>query len=339
MDYGQLILSGNGARVFVNSPKDNDETQFLVTTAHSSVIITGLTIEGFNIAIDNKGALNIFNSIFINNRVDYLKKSDYGGAIVNNKGGLLTVYNTTFKDNYAKYGGAVYNLGTAKVIDCIFIDNKGYDNKNVNVDIYNHNASVSIICIGDSPNVIDHFPMAAWKQKVITAAILTGVTIFSAGAGFGISTAIASAAQLVGWAVGAGIGAIGGTVDAIIYSNDNQDYSQFLNRVKDGVVIGISAASLGMAIHAAINYKPQAKSTSSPIEESTNSPIDESTAEFLNSLDNDIQKFMYDERTNLKDLDAIIIKESKANEVIQVAKEVAEDVAKDSFRFSYELDK
>ena len=267
MDYGQLILSGNGARVFVNSPKDNDETQFLVTTAHSSVIITGLTIEGFNIAIDNKGALNIFNSIFINNRVDYLKKSDYGGAIVNNKGGLLTVYNTTFKDNYAKYGGAVYNLGTAKVIDCMFINNKGYDNKNVNVDIYNHNASVSLISIGDSPNVIDHFPMAAWKQKVITAAILTGVAIVSAGAGFGISTAIASAAQLVSLAVGAGIGAIGGTVDAIIYSVDNQDYSQFLNRVKDGVVIGISAASLGMAMRAVINYKPAVKPSTYTLEE------------------------------------------------------------------------
>ena len=44
---------------------------------------------------------------------------------------------------------------------------------------------------------------------------------------------------------------------------------------------------------------------------------------------------MYDERTNLKDLDAIIVKESKVNGVVQVAKEVA----KDSFKFSYELDK
>ena len=69
-----MIFSGNGARVFVNSPKDNDETQFLVTTSRSSVIITGLTIEGFNIAIDNKGALNIVDSSFINNRVDYVKK-------------------------------------------------------------------------------------------------------------------------------------------------------------------------------------------------------------------------------------------------------------------------
>ena len=254
MDYGQLLLGGNGARVFVNSPKDNDETQFLVTTAHSSVIIAGLTIEGFNIAIDNKGALNIIDSSFINNRVDYVKKNDYGGAIVNEKGGLLTVYNTTFKDNYAKYGGAIYNLGTAKVIDCMFIDNKGYNNKNINVDIYNHNASVSIICIGNSPNVIDHFPMATWKQKAITAGIMAGVTIISAGAGFGISLAISSAVQVVGWAIGVGIGAIGGTIDAVIYSTDNQDYSQFAERVKDGVVTGIRAASFGMAIGSYMNY-------------------------------------------------------------------------------------
>ena len=254
MDYGQLMLSGNGARVFVNSPKDNDETQFLVTTSRSSVIIAGLTIEGFNIAIDNKGALNIVDTSFINNRVDYMKKNDYGGAIVNNKGASLTVYNTTFKDNYAKYGGAIYNLGTAQVIDCIFADNKGYDNKNVNADIYNHNASVSIISIGDSPNVIDHFPMAAWKQKAITAAILTGVTVISAGAGFGISLAVSSAAQVVGWAIGVGIGAIGGTLDAAIYSSDNQDYSQFAERVKDGVITGIRAASFGMAIGSYMNY-------------------------------------------------------------------------------------
>ena len=120
-------------------------------------------------------------------------------------------------------------------------------------------------------------------------------------------------------AVGAGIGAIGGTVDAIIYSNDNQDYSQFLNRVEEGVVIGISAASLGMAIRAAIDYKP----------------LDKSTREFLDSLDNDIQKFMYDERTNLNDLDRMVVKHEKAEKIIQVAKEAAND----SFRFSNELAK
>lgn len=220
-----------------------------------------------------------------------MKKNDYGGAIVNDKGGLLTVYNTTFKDNYAKYGGAIYNLGTAKVIDCLFVDNKGYDNKDINMDIYNHNASASIISIGDSPKMTDHFPMATWKQKVITGAILTAVAVFSAGAGFGISAAVASAAQLVSWAVGIGIGAIGGSIDAIIYSIDNQDYSQFMSRVRDGVVVGISAASLGMAVHAVINYKPL-------------------SVEIDGTLDNDIQRFIYGEGTNIDDLDKVVLDDS-----------------------------
>ncbi|WP_295609632.1 right-handed parallel beta-helix repeat-containing protein [uncultured Methanobrevibacter sp.] len=315
IDYGELIFSGNGARVFVNSPKDNDETQFLVTTSRSSVIITGLTIEGFNIAIENKGALNIVDSSFINNRVDYIKKKDYGGAIVNNKGALLTGYNTTFKDNYAKYGGAIYNLGTAKVLACMFVDNKGYDNKNINVDIYNHNASVSIITIGDSPNVINHFPMAAWKQKAITAIIMTTVAVVSGGAGLGVSAAVASGAQLVGLAIGIGVGAMGGTLDAFIYSNDNQDYGQFLNRVKDGVLIGIRAATLGMAINNVITYGSHVPNTDEALIEKT----DVSVHEFLSSAEyNAAQKFLYNERVSFHDIDNII-------------------AADDSFKFSNEL--
>ena len=315
IDYGELIFSGNGARVFVNSPKDNDETQFLVTTSRSSVIITGLTIEGFNIAIDNKGALNIVDSSFINNRVDYVKKKDYGGAIVNNKGALLTSYNTTFKNNYAKYGGAIYNLGTAKVLACMFVDNKVYNNKNINVDIYNHNASVSIISIGDSPNVINHFPMAAWKQKAITAIIMTIVAVAYGGAGLGVSAAVASGAQLVGLAIGIGVGAMGGTLDTFIYSNDNQDYGQFLNRVKDGVLIGIRAATLGMAIHNVITYGSHVPNTDEALIEKT----DASVHEFLNSADyNSAQKFLYDERVSFNDIDNII-------------------AADNSFRFSEEI--
>ena len=171
------------------------------------------------------------------------------------------------------------------------------------MDIYNHNASVSIISIGDSPNVIDHFPMAAWKQKAITAAILTGVTIISAGAGFGVSAAISSAAQLVGWAIGAGVGAIGGTVDAIIYSTDNQDYSQFMNRVRDGVVIGISAASLGMAIHNVINYKPS-EFKSNEFDPTNIKPGEYNPSDFLNpEAYNGAEKFLYDENVQVGDID------------------------------------
>ncbi len=175
------------------------------------------------------------------------------------------------------------------------------------MDIYNHNASASIISIGGSPKVTDHFPMATWKQKVITGAILTGVALFSAGAGLGISAAITSGAQLVSWVVGIGIGAIGGSIDAMIYSIDNQDYSQFKYRVRDGIVVGISAASLGMAIRAVINYKPLSVEIN---QEQSSVEIYDSPQEFLKSLDNNIQRFLYDERTNINDLDNVFVDDS-----------------------------
>ena len=120
----------------------------------------GLTIEGFNIAIENKGSLTITNSTFNNNRVDYKFKSDYGGAIVNN--GVLNVLNCTFTGNYAKYGGAIYNTGTSKVIMSVFSDNTGYSsvpNLKTKIDIYNNDVplktlSYSAILITTMKNIL-----------------------------------------------------------------------------------------------------------------------------------------------------------------------------------------
>ena len=123
-DYGLLLLNGAGAKVFVQNPKKDDTTQFLTVASRGNVRINGLTIDGFNIAIENSGTLLISNSIFNNNRVDYNFKKDYGGAIVNNA--KLTVFNTTFTNNYAKYGGAIYNTGTAVIIMSTFSSNTGF---------------------------------------------------------------------------------------------------------------------------------------------------------------------------------------------------------------------
>lgn len=135
-NYGTLILNGNDARIYVQNSKDNDDTQFLVTKSRSSVYIINLTIQGFNIAIENLGAVNIFNCHFNYNCVDYMKKEDYGGAIVN-KGGSITIFNSSFTGNYAKYAGAIYNKATLSVVMSNFANNHAYSSKN-NVDIYNH---------------------------------------------------------------------------------------------------------------------------------------------------------------------------------------------------------
>lgn len=238
IDYCQLILVGNGARIFVSSPKDNDDTQFLVTTRHSSVIMTGLTVEGYNIAINNGGALNILNSSFINNRVDYIIQKDYGGAIFNDEGATLTIFNSTFTGNYAKYGGAIYNKGISKAIISTFSNNTGYNSKS-DVDIYNHKASTTVVSVGNSLKMIDHFPMPAWKQWVIEGAIHLGITILASSCGF--ATASISLAHAINTLIGIGVGAIGGTIHGLIYSNDNQDYSTMLNKIIAGISVGMAS--------------------------------------------------------------------------------------------------
>lgn len=248
LNYGQLILSANGARIYVSSPKSNDETQFLKTDSRSSVTIIGLTLEGFNIAIDNSGGLNIFNSTFNNNRVDYVKKSDYGGAIVNGESGSITIFNSSFSGNYAKYGGAIYNTGTVQIIISNFRDNVGYNSKS-NVDIYNHKSSSSIISVKNQPVVVDNFPMAAWRQDLLEAGITLAITAVTAGVTWGISAAGVAAAHFINTLVGAGIGAVGGLAHGFIYSNDNHDYSEFADKLIHGISTGINAVAFGEAIN------------------------------------------------------------------------------------------
>ncbi len=242
-DYGNLILNGNGAKIFVQNQKDNDETQFLVTKKRSSVFINNLTIQGFNIAIENKGSVNIFNSYLNNNKVDYNVKKDYGGAIVNE--GSLLIYNSTFTNNYAKYAGAIYNnKGTLNIIISNFANNRGYSSKS-NVDVYNQESAASIISTKSYPSVTDHFPRAAWQQDLIETGVTLGITVITAGISSGISYAGIQAAHFVNMLVGTIVGTAGGLVNAITYSVDNHDYSQFASRLLSGINDGVCAVAYG----------------------------------------------------------------------------------------------
>ena len=242
-DYGNFILNGNGAKIFVQNQNDNDETRFLVTKKRSSVFINNLTIQGFNIAIENKGTVCIFNSHMNNNKVDYNSKKDYGGAIVNE--GSVLIYNSTFADNYAKYAGAIYNnKGSLTIVISDFFNNKGYSAKS-NVDVYNQESSASIISVKSYPSVSDHFPRPAWQQDLIETSITLGVTLITAGISSGISYAGIQAAHFINMLVGTIVGSVGGLVNAITYSVDNHDYSQFASRLLKGINDGVSAVAYG----------------------------------------------------------------------------------------------
>ena len=242
-NYGTLILNGNDASIYVQNSKDNDDTQFLVTKSRSSVYINNLTIQGFNIAIENLGAVNIFNCHFNYNCVDYMKKEDYGGAIVN-KGGSITIFNSSFTGNYAKYAGAIYNKATLSVVMSNFANNPAYSSKN-NVDIYNHETSATIMSLNSYPSVVDHYPMAAWKKDLLETGITLSITIITMGISCGITHAAIESAHMINMLVGTIVGTAGGLANAITYSVDNQDYSQFASRLFNGINDGLAAVTYG----------------------------------------------------------------------------------------------
>lgn len=247
MDYGKLILNGNGARIFVSNPKDSDETKFLKTTARSTVNIVNMSISGFNIAITNLGTVIITNSSFYNNKADYHFKEDYGGAIVNK--GILNVYNTTFSGNYAKYGGAIYTTGPTHFLICNFTDNYGYNSKS-NVDIYNKQGSIEIVSISSiMPKTVQKNPMSAWRHEVLQGAIILTTLAATMGSSWAISATGIAAANLIATGAGALIGGSFGALEGLIYSHDHQDYRQFWATVLRGVANGISFVPYGTAIN------------------------------------------------------------------------------------------
>ncbi len=249
-DYGLLLINGEGARIFVQNPHDSDTTQFLTIAQRGNVYLNNLIIEGFNIAIENSGKLTITNCVFNNNKADYNHKEDYGGAIVNK--GILNVFNSTFKNNYAKYGGAIFNKGTTKVIMSIFLDNTGYSSvKNLGnkIDIYNDDGSLEdVIIFGKDHRNYEKHPMASWRKDMLQSGFLVLTAAVTAGAGWYIAATATTLAPLISMGVNAAIGGILGGVYGAIYANDHHDYSNFWSDVLKGVGRGLQFSPFGGAI-------------------------------------------------------------------------------------------
>jgi hypothetical protein len=246
-DYGLLLINGAGSKVFVQNPHDDDTTQFLTIASRGNVQINGLTIEGFNIAIENSGKLLILNTLFNINKADYKFKADYGGAIVNK--GSMTVINSTFTNNYAKYAGAIYSAGNAVILVSTFSNNKGY-HESKNVDIYNKDGSIDdIIISGPEHSYIEQHPMASWKMDLIESGVLIATMIITANVGYSMAAAGFAYAGLVSLFAGAGIGGALGTILGAVYTSEYQDPSLFWKGVLKGVSNGLKVASFGGAAY------------------------------------------------------------------------------------------
>ena len=165
----------------------------------------------------------------------------------------MNILNSTFTGNYAKYGGAIYNTGTVKVIMSVFSDNTGYSsvpNLNTKIDIYNNDGSLEdVVIFGKAHNNYEKHPMASWRKDLMETGFTLLTAAVTTGAGWAISASLETAfAPLISMGVNAVIGGVLGGAYGAIYSNDHQDYSTFWSNVLKGMGRGLQFSPFGGAV-------------------------------------------------------------------------------------------
>ena len=127
-----MIIIGQNQETTIIDGSDNNNI-FNVQSG-VQVTISNLTILNGNFtnggAIYNQGKLTLINDTLINN------SAVNGGSVYNENSGSLNVTSSNFINNsVTDFGGAIYNSGTSKVIDCYFTNNMA----GMGGAIYNYN--------------------------------------------------------------------------------------------------------------------------------------------------------------------------------------------------------
>ncbi len=239
-----LVLNGNNAKFNVVNFNERYEYHFMYINGNVNVVITSLNMSGFNTAIENHGTLLIKDCNFINNKLNYIRDEDRGGAIKNY--GQVIGENCSFIGNYAKYGGAIYNLNQLYLVNCFFSDNVGYGDGN---DIFSCKGANSTIVnttgtiYTDGDSGLSNF--ARWAIR-IAAGVLIAAGVVALNLIPGIGTGLA-------WIIGvSGVVIIGGGEYAIEACFDKEfSFTKLL--ITLAIYGGIALATAAIA-HLALNY-------------------------------------------------------------------------------------
>ena len=192
VNYGNVIINGNGASIGVKNPELGNEVHFLKVGKIASVELNNFNVSGFNTAIINDGALNINHCLFNGNKVEYKVKDDYAGAIHNN--GYCNIYASKFLNNYAKYGGALYNKGYCNIYNSTFSGNMDYKTKK-NVDVYNYDGICNVVSAdGSNINVKNEVHMSMMARDALHAGAHVAVALVSFGTGYAVNSLLLNAA-------------------------------------------------------------------------------------------------------------------------------------------------
>ena len=195
--FDVVNIYGNGAKIKASS-KDRDENKWIVTKSNQVYMIDNLTVEGFNNAIENREGCIILNNVHLNhNRMDYIIDHDDGAAILNIAGTVIC-NNCTFSNNYAKYGGAIYNQGLLNLTNCSFKANTGYGSGDDVLNVADGIVIVDGAEIKGTEGVVNYLYSV---HKILKSVAIVTVTIVAAGAcvcvGLLLSTVLTGAAFVV----------------------------------------------------------------------------------------------------------------------------------------------
>ncbi len=200
-DIGNII--GNGAKIQGTS-MDRTEYKFIKPAKDQIYMISNLTIEGFNTAVENKEGYCIFNNVcFKNNSMEYYIDRDYGAAIFNL--GVCICNNCHFESNRAKNGGAIFNQGYLVLDNCSFENNDAYGKGD---NVCSANGGI-VLLDGEQVNNTNYYVTCV---KSISTGLKALISVFGMILSFsaGFLTTIAVANPVIGAVVGGVVGVMCG---------------------------------------------------------------------------------------------------------------------------------
>jgi hypothetical protein len=155
-------ISGNSARLFDSEGGGIDINSGTLTVVNSTISGNSSDFTGGGIATD--GRTTVSGSTFMDNSAGVMAETG-GGGILNGRGGVLTVVNSTFSGNRTIWwGGGIYNDGHATVVNSTFSGNDAFEGSSIYGSVTLRNTILAnpighnghdFNCVGETDEIID----------------------------------------------------------------------------------------------------------------------------------------------------------------------------------------
>ena len=278
MGFDVVNINGHGSTIKTSSG-DRDEHKWATINGGCIFCASDLTIQGFNTAVENLGGIGIFNNVhFHKNHMDYWIERDWGAAILNT--GMTICTNCSFTNNKCGNGGAIFTQGSLALNNCTFNGNEAYSNGD---NVLNADKGEAYV---DGVKIVGSEGCVKYVKSISTVwATIIGVVGMTASALLGVIVGLSTCNPLIGFAAGAGVGAlIGLQCSAIIVSNN---YNYNLNRLAVCITLIAGCAlvgGLGGVIGSSIAASTAAQAADVVVAEETASISSSSSLESVESL-------------------------------------------------------